>query len=215
VPATAKFEIVSVPEPAFVTVIVWLSVTPIAAVPKLTLVGDTTITGCPALVAVPVNAIVETAGLVLAVIEIMPDTVPDVVGANFAAYVMPLPAATVIGKVNPDTEYPAPVVASCVMVSVAVPVFVTVKVWDADDPVATLPNDPVAPPTTTVVVVVGSVALAPVSPMQPTWAMLISRVVANSKEITGLRCAGCGGRTCDLEVLSDSIGVIRWLIITR
>jgi hypothetical protein len=75
---------VNVPEPAFVTVIVWLNVSLIAAVPKLTPVGDKDITGCPALVPVPVNAIVETAGLVFAVIEIMPATVPDVVGANFA-----------------------------------------------------------------------------------------------------------------------------------
>jgi hypothetical protein len=61
-----------------------------------------------------------------------------------------------------------PLAASCVMVSVAVPVFDTTNVCVTEEPVATLPNDPVAPATATVVVVVGFAgALALVKPVQP------------------------------------------------
>jgi hypothetical protein len=92
-----------------------------------------------------------------------------VVGANFTANEALLPALTVAGSVRPLTENPVPLAASCVMVSVTVPVFDTVNVCVADDPEATLPNEPLAPATATVVVIVGSAgALALVKPVQPT-----------------------------------------------
>ena len=53
------------------------------------------------------------------------------------------------------------------MDSVFEPVFVTVKVCVADDPVPTLPNEPLAPDTEIVVAVAGSVALALVNPVHP------------------------------------------------
>jgi hypothetical protein len=120
-----------------------------------------------------------------------------------------LPAATVIGNVNPDTEYPVPVTASWVMVSVAVPVLVTVNVWVVDEPAVTLPNDPVAPPTATVVVTVGSVELAPVNPIQPNWVKLTSKAAANNRKIKGLRLACRVWRADEIAAESDSIGSTR------
>ena len=117
----------------------------------------------------PERAIVETDGLVLAVIETLPVAAPVAVGANFTTNAALFPALTVAGNVIPLTENPVPLAASCVMVSVTVPVFDTVNVWVIDDPVATLPNEPLAPATATVVVIVGSAgALALVKPEQPT-----------------------------------------------
>jgi hypothetical protein len=166
-PVTDTFEIVRALEPELEMVIACESVTPIPADPKFTLVGETEIAGCPALAPVPVSAIVETAGLVLAVIEMLPVTVPAAVGVNLAVKAVLCPAGTVIGSVNPATEKPVPVATSCVMVSVALPVFATVNVCVLDAPMATLPNDPVAPATATVVAAVGSDPLALVNPVQP------------------------------------------------
>jgi hypothetical protein len=111
---------------------------------------------------------VETDGLVLAVIEMLPVTAPAPVGANLTLKVVLLPAFTDAGSVSPLTENPAPLAASCVMVNVAVPVFDTVKVCVADDPVATDPNDPLAPAKAIVVGFAEPGALALVKPVQPT-----------------------------------------------
>lgn len=170
-PATEMFEIVRTPEPTLVIDTAWPTFCPRPTPPKLTAVGWMEIEGCPELVPVPDSAIVETAGFVFAVMEMLPVTAPAVVGANLATNEVPWPGFTVIGSVNPFTEKPDPEAASCVMVSVAAPVFVTVNVCVADDPVPTLPNKPVAPATATVVAVVGSagaVAFALVKPVQPT-----------------------------------------------
>jgi hypothetical protein len=133
--------------------------------------------------------IVDTAGFVFAVMEMLPVTAPAVVGVNLATNEVPMPEFTVIGSVNPLTENPLPEAASCVMVSVAEPVFVTVNVCVTDDPVATLPNEPVAPAIVTVVALVGSacaVALALVKPVQPTCVRHTSSAAANTMKIKGL-----------------------------
>jgi hypothetical protein len=135
--------------------------------PKSKLVGETEIVVL-APVPVPESIIVDTAGFVFAVIEMLPVTAPAVVGANFATKEVAWPAFTVIGSVNPPTEKPDPEAASCVMVSVADPELVTVNVCVTEVPVATLPNEPVAPATATVVAFVVSVAFALVKPVQPT-----------------------------------------------
>ena len=83
-PATEMFEIVSTPEPKFVIDICWPTFCPRPTPPKLTDVGWMEIIGCPELVPVPDNMIVETAGFVFAVIEMLPVTAPVVVGANLA-----------------------------------------------------------------------------------------------------------------------------------
>lgn len=143
-------------------------VEPTGIFPKSKLEGETVIADWPAPAPVPESAITETAGLVLAVIETLPVAAPELAGANFTVNAALLPAFTVAGSVSPLTENPVPLAASCVMVSVTVPVFATTNVCVADDPVATLPNDPVAPDTATVVVIVGSAgAFALVKPVQP------------------------------------------------
>lgn len=170
-PATAILETVNVPEPVLVIDTACPTFWPTVTAPKLTLAGLMEIEGCPELVPIPDNVIVETAGFVFAVMEMLPAAVPVVVGANFATNEVPCPGFTFIGSVNPLTEKPDPEAASCVMFSIADPVFVTVNVCVKEDPVATLPNEPVAPATTTVVAFVGSagaVPLALVKPVQPT-----------------------------------------------
>jgi len=167
-PIVEIFEIASATLPVFVIVTGRVPVVPTGIFPKSKLEGERVIADWPAPEPVPERAIVETAGLVLAVIETLPVTAPAAVGANFTVNTALWPAFTVVGSVSPLTENPDPLAASCVMVSVTVPVFDTVNVCVVDDPVATLPNEPLAPATATVVVIVGSVALALVKPVQPT-----------------------------------------------
>lgn len=96
------------------------------------------------------------------------------------------------------------------IVSVAVPLFDTVNVCVADDPVATLPNEPVAPVTATVVVVVGSAgALALVNPVQPACTRQIARSGAKSIKMNGLRGLDTRGRTCISSAAMAANGVIR------
>ena len=60
----------------------------------------------------------------------LPDKLPAAVGANNAAKVAVAPAASVAGVFKPLTLKPEPLAAICEMVSVAVPVFVSVKFCD-------------------------------------------------------------------------------------
>jgi hypothetical protein len=170
-PVTEMFEMFNATLPVLVTVIACELVTPVTTLPKLMLVGETEIADCPELEPVPVNAIVETAGFVFAVMEMLPVAAPAAVGANLALNVVLWPDPTDIGNVNPLTEKPVPEAESCVIVSVELPVFVTVKVWVAVDPVATLPKVPVAPAIATVVVDCGGAGVvsefALVSPVHP------------------------------------------------
>ena len=88
---------------------------------------------------VPVRAIVAGEfGALLAIVTV-PFNVPAVVGANTALKVVLAPAATVFGVVKPVTLYPAPLTVSCEMVSVPLPVFVRVNVWDFVCPSTMLP----------------------------------------------------------------------------
>jgi hypothetical protein len=214
-PAEIIFEIISATFPLFVIVTNRVLVVPTGIFPKSKLDGETVIADCPELDPVPERAIVETAGLVLAVIEMLPVTAPALLGANFTANEVFWPAFTDAGSVIPLTENPAPLAASFVMVSVAVPVFNTVKVCVADDPVATDPNVPLAPPTVIVVGFVEPGALALVKPVQPTWVRLTSTAIANTMKIKGLCRWDSVGRTCDLAATIVLNGANRWLIITR
>ena len=215
-PTDEIFEIVSATFPLFDIVIIRVLVVPTGIFPKSKLDGETVIADCPAPAPVPVRAIIETAGLVLAVIEMLPVTAPAPVGANFTVNDALLPALTDAGSVTPLTENPVPLAASCVMVSVTVPVFDTVNVCVADDPVATLPNDPVAPATATVVVVVGSAgALALVNPVQPTWVMLTSSVTASAMKTKGLCRLVSVGRTSGFVAAIVPLEANLCLIITR
>ena len=70
-PVTEMFEMFNATLPVLVTVIACELVTPVTTLPKLMLVGETETADCPELEPVPVNAIVETAGFVFAVMEML------------------------------------------------------------------------------------------------------------------------------------------------
>jgi hypothetical protein len=101
------------------------------------------------------------------------------------------------------------------MVNAEVPVLATVKVCEADEPVATEPNDPLAPETATVVVVVGSVALALVKPVHPTWVKLMTRAAASAMKTKGLFRLDSVGRASDFVAAIVLKEANRWFVITR
>jgi hypothetical protein len=93
---------------------------------KLKLVGlaeSVTVAAAP----VPLRATALGEFGALLVMLTLPAKLPAVVGANKTLNVAVPPAATVAGVVSPLTLKALPVTANCVMVSNAVPVFVTVK----------------------------------------------------------------------------------------
>jgi len=94
---------------------------------------------CVTAIPVPDNATVEgEVGALLAMLT-EPARLPALVGANTALNVAVPPGATLV-VLSPFTEYPAAVMLTCEMVSVAVPVFVIVKIWDFVWPSITLPK---------------------------------------------------------------------------
>ena len=66
----------------------------------------------------------------LLTMEMLPGTVPTAVGRKPTVIVVCCPAFTFIGSVNPLTLKAEPVSLTCVIVSVAVPVFLMIKGWD-------------------------------------------------------------------------------------
>ena len=90
------------------------------------------------------------------------------------------------------------------MVNVFVPVFVNVNVCVRDEHLATVPNALVPRLTLIVVASVGSVALAPVKPMQPDWHRHTSRL-AKIRKLKGLSRLGWGPRACRFLQDRDSI----------
>lgn len=71
--------------------------------------------------------------------EILPVAAPLDVGVNTEVTVVLLPALIVIGKLAPFTLKGAPDAENCEIVSVALPLFVSVIVWLPLLPTATLP----------------------------------------------------------------------------
>jgi hypothetical protein len=69
--------------------------------------------------------------------EIEPVTFPAALGANTTLNVAFLPAAMLIGSVRPDVLKPAPVTLALEIVTLAVPAFCNVIVWELFEPVAT------------------------------------------------------------------------------
>jgi hypothetical protein len=106
---------------------------------KLKLVGLAVSAGAAA-VPVPLNATAVGELGALLVILTLPVRLPAVVGSNRTLNVVVPPAGTVAGVASPLTLKAAPLSPICEIVSDAVPVFVTVKLWDFVWPSATLPK---------------------------------------------------------------------------
>ena len=124
--------------PVFVIVSVFVEEVPVFTFPNAMLVAlkDSV---CVTAIPVPDNATVEgEVGALLAMLT-EPARLPALVGANTALNVAVPPGATLV-VLSPFTEYPAAVMLTCEMVSVAVPVFVIVKIWDFVWPSITLPK---------------------------------------------------------------------------
>jgi len=105
--------------------------------PKLTLVGFGVRAPC---VPVPLKAIASGEPGALLVIETLPLALPVTVGVYFAVNEVFAPALIVTGTVSPLIVKPVPEALAAVMVTLAVPEFVSVTVWDALLPTATLPK---------------------------------------------------------------------------
>ena len=70
----------------------------------------------------------------------LPFTVPAPCGANWTWNAWFCPAAIETEDIPPTTLKPAPVIVACEIVTVAVPVFVSVSVWEPVAPAAMFPN---------------------------------------------------------------------------
>src|SRR5258708_39774227 len=89
---------------------------------------------------VPLNEII--AGELVAVLTtlMLPATAPVVVGAKLAVSGKLWPAASVTPAEKPVTLNPAPAAATCEMLTLPVPAFVSVKACDAEFPTNMLPK---------------------------------------------------------------------------
>jgi len=110
---------------------------PTDTLPKATLEGLAD--SCPS-IPVPLKLMVAGEPGALLVIEMEPLADPLVVGVNVALNVVLCPAAIVIGVVMPLFPNPVPVMVTAETVTLAVPEFVSVIVWDPLLPTATFPK---------------------------------------------------------------------------
>ena len=116
-----------------VCVLVTLTVT----LPKLMLEGITAICGCT-----PVPLSETTAGEFVAVLItlMLPDTAPVASGEKFAVNGRLWPAERVTAPGNPVTLNPVPAAATCEILTLPVPVFVSENAFDAGLPTRVLPK---------------------------------------------------------------------------
>ena len=109
--------------PGLLIASVWVLVTPKVTLPKLTLAGITEICGCTPL---PLSEIVVGELVALLTKLRLPAALPDVAGAKLTLSERFWPAARVTVPVKPLTVNPAPVMATCERLTLAVPVFASV-----------------------------------------------------------------------------------------
>jgi len=126
-PVGLAAEIVRVAVPLFVTVIVCELLVPVVTFPKLTVDGLAEICGW---VPVPLKAIASGEPGALLVIETLPLVLPAVVGVNVAVNEVFALALIVTGTVSPLMLNPVPLAVAAVMVTLAVPEFVSVTDCD-------------------------------------------------------------------------------------
>jgi hypothetical protein len=125
--------------PLFVIVTAWELELPALMLPKLRLEGlaeSVTVAATP----VPLRAMVLGELGALLVMLTLPVKLPAALGANKTLNEAVPPAVTVAGVVSPLTLKLLPLTAICEIVSEAVPVFVTVKLWDLVCPSTMLPK---------------------------------------------------------------------------
>ncbi len=116
---------------------IWVLVTPTVTLLKLTLVGITEIWGCTPL---PLSEIVAGELVALLTTLRLPVALPAVAGAKLTVSVKLWPAARVMAPEKPLTANPAPVMATCEMLTLAVPVFVSATPLEAEVPTRILPK---------------------------------------------------------------------------
>lgn len=107
--------------PGFLMVTAWVLVKPTVTLPKLTLAGITEICGCTPL---PPSEIVAGELVALLTKLRLPVALPTVAGAKLTVSEKLWPAARVTAPLKPLTVNPAPVMAICERLTLAVPVFI-------------------------------------------------------------------------------------------
>lgn len=127
VPLAVAREITRLAVPLLVRLIVCVSVVPVETFPKTAAPGTAPI--C-AWLPLPLNAIVSGEFGALLATEMLPEALPDAVGANCAVKLALCPAAIIAPGDSPVTLKPEPVALACVMETLAVPVLVNVIVSD-------------------------------------------------------------------------------------
>ena len=108
--------------PGLLMTSVWVLVTPTVTLPKPTLAGITEICGCTPL---PLSEIVVGELVALLTMLRLPVALPPVDGTKLTLSERLWPAARVTAPVKPLTVNPAPVMATCERLTLAVPVFVS------------------------------------------------------------------------------------------
>lgn len=116
---------------------VWVLVCPTVTLPKLNEAGAMETAGC---VPVPWRGI-ETVELVASLVAASdPEAFPALCGANLICTVALWPTGTDMEELPPTKLKPAPETATCDTFTVAVPVFVTLKLWVTEVPTGTFPK---------------------------------------------------------------------------
>jgi hypothetical protein len=118
-------------------VTVWELLTPVVTLPKLTLDGMTEIWGC---MPVPLREIVAGELVALLMTLMLPPTAPVAAGEKLTESGRLCPEARVAPPEKPVTANPAPAAATCEMLTLPVPVFVTVTACDVELPTNVLPK---------------------------------------------------------------------------
>jgi hypothetical protein len=137
VPASAACVTLRFAVPVFLIVSSWELLTPTVTLPKLALAGVTEICCCTP---VPLSAIVAGEFVALLTTLMFPAALPAVAGAKLTVRVKLCPAARVTAPEHPLTLNPAPLIAACEMVTLPVPLFVSVIVCEALLPTRALPK---------------------------------------------------------------------------
>jgi hypothetical protein len=135
-PLARTWETVKLAEPLFFSWIVCEFALPVTTEPKLALDG---VTLMPACTPVPVTAAIAFVDSLLVTV-ILPATVVLVVGANVTVKGTLCDGAMVAGTASPLTEMPAPLAATCVIVTLEFPVLASCTVCLAELPTFTFPK---------------------------------------------------------------------------
>jgi hypothetical protein len=112
--------------PVFFNVIFCAVLLPRPALPKFRLVGFALNCPTPTAVPVPVIPITSAAPLPVFATVMLPEEMPALVGANFAANVTLCDEFNVAGVVTPPTVNSLPVATTLEIVTAALPIFVSV-----------------------------------------------------------------------------------------